>query len=103
MAATKRTTPAQSTVTAPPCENSPPSASDLAMFLLEKPIEEIDALSRLLCMVNNLHPRDRYNYEVEDVNAIVLQRIKKIAAVCRNRVGRIIGNRTNEQPAGPEY
>lgn len=65
-------------------------ASDIARAYLEEPVDELDALASLLGMAEKLPDEERYGYDLDSLNGIVIRRIRTLARICQNAVGAIL-------------
>lgn len=64
--------------------------SDVVIEHLESPIDELDALTSLLAMAEEMPDERRHGYDIDTLNEIVLRRIRELARICRNRVATMI-------------
>jgi hypothetical protein len=74
-------------------------ASDIARAYLEQPVDELDALASLLGMAEKLPDNERYGYDLESLNFIVIRRIRTLARICQNAVTAILDE---EEPQSRE-
>jgi hypothetical protein len=57
---------------------------DILISNLRSPIDEIDALACLMGMARKVDEKDRYGYDLEFLDEIVMRRIRKLARSCQD-------------------
>lgn len=57
---------------------------DILISNLQSPIDEIDALACLMGMARKVDEKDRYGYDLEFLDEIVMRRIRKLARSCQD-------------------
>lgn len=82
----------------------PESASDVVEKYLERRIDEIDALVSLLGMARKLPPgRERFGYDVEYLDEIVMRRVRKLARACQETISAIMSDDPDDSPVAEDY
>jgi hypothetical protein len=74
-------------------------ASEVVEEHLADTINEIDAIASLLTIAEYAPDTDRFDYTVDELNAILLPRIQKLARLCRENARMIING---QEPGFPE-
>jgi hypothetical protein len=80
------------------------SAPEVVQKYLERRIDEIDALVSLLGMARKLPSgRERFGYDPEYLDEIVMRRVRKLVRACQETVTAIVEDDPENPPAPEDF
>lgn len=85
-------------------EEIPESAAEVVEKYLERRIDEIDALVSLLGMARKLpNGRERFGYDSEYLDEIVMRRVRKLVRACQDTISAIVDDDPKNAPTAEDF
>lgn len=80
------------------------SASDVVEKYLERRLDEIDALVSLLGMARKLPSgQERFGYDTEYLDEIVMRRVRKLVRACQDTVSAVLNGDPENPPVAEDF